>query len=113
MDLDAEGLDVVGAVRAAREVAQVELDLVPALVEAHGHGADEGLHSGGGLVVTGSEPPPHILVIQDLDLECEVLLHVLDDHDEVGQLDTESLLGVRGTRDEGGAHVSPDNLQDE
>ena len=113
MDLDPERLHVVGPVGSPGEVRQVELDLVPALVQPHGHGADEGLHSGGGLVVTGSEPPPHILVIQDLDLECEVLLHVLDDHDEVGQFDAESLLGVRGTRDEGGAHVGAHNLQDE
>ena len=50
------------------------------------------------LVVARAEPPPHILVVQDLDLEGEVLLHVLDDHDKVGQLDAERLLGIRGTR---------------
>ena len=64
------------------------------------------------LVVARAEPPPHILVIQDLDLEGEVLLHVLDDHDEVGQLDAQRLLGIRGTRDEGCAHICANDLQD-
>ena len=64
------------------------------------------------LVVARAEPPPHILVVQDLDLEGEVLLHVLDDHDEVGQLDAERLLGIRGTRDEGCAHICANDLQD-
>ena len=64
------------------------------------------------LVVARAEPPPHILVVQDLDLEGEVLLHVLDDHDEVGQLDAQRLLGIRGTRDEGCAHICANDLQD-
>ena len=113
MDLDPEGLHVVGPVSSPCEVRQVELDLIPALVQPHRHGADEGLHSGGGLVVAGSESPPDVLVIQDLDLKCEVFLHVLDNHDEVGQLDAQGLLGVRGAGDEGGADVRPDDLQDE
>ena len=45
VDLNTERLDVVGTVRTACEVAKVELDLVPALVQAHRHGADERLHS--------------------------------------------------------------------
>ena len=49
--LNPEGLDVVGAVRATREVAQVELDLIPALVESHGHRADEGLDARRALIV--------------------------------------------------------------
>ena len=43
VDLDAEGLDVVRPVCAPREVREVELDLVPALVQAHRHRADERL----------------------------------------------------------------------
>ena len=42
--LYAESLDVVGAVSSAREVCQVELDLVPTVVEPHRHRAYEGLH---------------------------------------------------------------------
>ena len=113
MDLDPESLNIIGAVRPPGEVCQVELDLVPALVQSHGHGADEGLDSGGGLVVAGSEPPPHILIIQNLNLECEVFLHVLDDHDQVGQLDSQGFLGVSRTGDVGGADVGADDLQHE
>jgi hypothetical protein len=49
VDLDPQRLDVVCPVRAAGEVAQVELDLVPPLVQPHGHGADEGLNPSRGL----------------------------------------------------------------
>ena len=113
VDLNPQRLHVVGPIGSPREVRQVELDLIPALVQPHRHRADEGLHSGGGLVVAGSESPPDVLVIQDLDLKCEVFLHVLDNHDEVRQLDAQGLLGVRGAGDEGGADVRPDDLQDE
>ena len=71
-----EGLDVVGSVGTAGEIGEVELDLVPALVEAHGHGADEGLHAGGALVVGGAEAAAHVLVVEHLDLEGEVLLQL-------------------------------------
>lgn len=47
--LDSERFDVDGVVGSGSEVSQVELDLVPALVESHRHGADEWLHSGGRL----------------------------------------------------------------
>lgn len=67
--LHSEGLDVVGAVGAAREVGQVELDLVPAVVQPHGHGADEGLHPSRALVVAGPETPADVLIIQHLGKE--------------------------------------------
>jgi hypothetical protein len=49
--------------------------------------------------------------ITDLDLEGEVLLQVLDDHDEEGELDAERLLGVGGARDVRGAHVGAHDLE--
>jgi hypothetical protein len=76
VNLNAESLDVVGAVRATSEVGQVELDLVPALVQAHRHRADEGLHTGSRLVVRGAESASNVLIVQDLHLESEVLLEL-------------------------------------
>ena len=111
VDLDPQRLHVVGAVRPPGEVRQVELDLVPALVQSHRHRADERLHSGGGLVVAGSESSPHILIIEDLDLKCEIFLHVLHDHDEVWQLDAQGLLRVRRAGDISGATVGSYDLQ--
>lgn len=67
--LHSQGLDVVGAVRTTREVGQVELDLVPAVVQPHGHGADEGLHPSRALVVAGPETPTDVLIIQHLGKE--------------------------------------------
>ena len=46
VDRHPQGLDVVAAIGPPREVAEVELDLVPPLVEPHRHGANEGLHPG-------------------------------------------------------------------
>lgn len=74
--LHSQGLDVVGAVGAAREVGQVELDLVPAVVQPHGHGADEGLHPSRALVVARPEPPTDVLVIQHLGKEGRLLTPV-------------------------------------
>ena len=76
VDLNSEGLDVVGAVSSTREVGKVELNLVPALVQPHGHGADEWLHSCRTLVVGSSESSAHILVVQDLNLESEVFFQL-------------------------------------
>jgi len=112
VDLNSEGLNVVGTVGSTSEIGQVELDLVPALVESHGHGADEGLDTRGGLVVGGSESATHVLVIEDLHLESEVLLQVLDDHDEEGKLDGKGLLGVTGARDVVGRDVGAHDLED-
>ena len=49
MYLNSQCFYVVCSVCAPGKVSQVELDLVPAVVESHGHRADEWLHSGGGL----------------------------------------------------------------
>jgi hypothetical protein len=43
VDCHPKSLYVVAAVGSACKVGQVELDLVPALVQPHGHGADKGL----------------------------------------------------------------------
>jgi hypothetical protein len=50
VDLHTQRLDVVGSVRATGEVRQIELDLVPALVQPHRHGADERLDTRCGLL---------------------------------------------------------------
>ena len=59
-------LDVVGAVGAPSEIRQVELDLVPAAVEAHRQHAAERMHTSRALVVAGAEPTPYVLVVKYL-----------------------------------------------
>ncbi len=54
MDLDSEGLDVAGSVSSAGEVGEVELDLVPALIQPHRHRANKRFHSGRALRVIKS-----------------------------------------------------------
>jgi len=76
VNLNAQRLNVVGAVRTASEVGQVELDLVPALVQTHRHRADERLHSGRRLVVRRTESASNVLIVQNLHLESEVLFEL-------------------------------------
>ena len=68
--------NIVGSIGTSSEIGEVELNLIPTLVQSHGHGADEGLDTGGGLVVTGSKSATHVLVIKDLHLEGKVLLQL-------------------------------------
>lgn len=135
MDLNPEGLNVVRAVRSTCEVGQVELDLVPTLVESHWHSTDERLHPSRGLVVRRSETTTDIFVVQHLDFEREVLLqlrmwrtvsrvprrwkkekekwcYVFDDHDQERKLDSQRLFRIRRSGDEIGAHVRPHDFED-
>jgi len=76
MNLYPERLDVVRTVGSTCEVREVELNLVPAIVETHGHCADERLYACLCLVVRGSESATNVLVIQDLYLEREVFFEL-------------------------------------
>ena len=51
MDLHSQSFNVVGTVSSSREIGQVELDLVPALIKAHRHGTYKRLDSRCRLVV--------------------------------------------------------------
>ena len=99
-DLYTKGLNVVGAIGSACEVRQVKLDLVPAIIQTHWHSTYEWFHTGCGLIVRGSKPSADILIIQHLHLEGEVLLQVLDNHDQEGQFDAQRLAGISRARDE-------------
>eukprot|EP00306_Pavlova_sp_CCMP459_P004377 CAMPEP_0185165888 /NCGR_PEP_ID=MMETSP1139-20130426/11606_1 /TAXON_ID=298111 /ORGANISM="Pavlova sp., Strain CCMP459" /LENGTH=264 /DNA_ID=CAMNT_0027731309 /DNA_START=764 /DNA_END=1556 /DNA_ORIENTATION=- len=111
VDLHTQGFDVVGAVGAAREVGEIELDLVPSLIQAHGHCANERLHARRALVVGRAEPAAHVLVVENHHLEREVLLQVFDDHHEEGELDAQGILAVDGAGDEGGGDVCAHDLK--
>merc|ERR1712100_200416 len=69
VDLNSEGLNVVGTVGTTGEIGQVELNLIPAFVESHWHGANEWLHTGGALIVGGAETTSDVLVIEHLHFE--------------------------------------------
>ena len=71
-----QGLDVVGTIGTTREIGQVELNLIPALIKSHGHCANEWLYASCALVVGGTETPAHVLVIKYLHFESEVFLQL-------------------------------------
>ena len=111
MNLNSKRLDVVGTVSSAREIRQVELDLVPAFIEAHGHCADERLHTRRRLIVRSAEPTTHVLVIENLYLEREVFLQVLDNHNKEGQFDGKCFLRLDRARDVIRRHVGAHDLE--
>ena len=106
-----QGLDVVGTVGTSGEIRQVELNLIPSLIESHWHCANEWLYSGGWLIVRGSESSSNTLVIEYLYLEGEVLLQVLDDHDQEGKLDGKCLLWVKRSVDVVRGNIGAHNLK--
>lgn len=63
------------------------------------------------MIVGGTESTAHILVVQDLHLEGEVLLQVLDNHDQEWKLDGEGLLWVNWAGDEVGGDVGAHDLE--
>lgn len=99
MNLNSQRLDVVSTVGSSGEIRQVKLDLIPSFIKSHRHGTNEWLDSSGRLIVGGSESSSNLLVIQDLDLEGEVFLQVLDNHDQEGQLNSQGLLWVKRSID--------------
>ena len=76
MNLNSQSLNVVGTIGTTSEIRQVELDLIPALVESHGHGTDERLNTGRRLIVRSAETTSNVLVVQNLYLKSEVLLEL-------------------------------------
>lgn len=110
VDLHTKRLNVVCAVSPAREVGQVELNLVPPFVQSHWHGANERLHSRRGLVIRCTESSAHVLIVEDLDFEREVLFEVLDDHDQEWQLYPQCLIWVHGTCDIVGADIGANDF---
>jgi len=49
MNLDSQGFYVRSTISSSGEIRQVELNLIPALVQSHWHGTNEGLHPCGAL----------------------------------------------------------------
>ena len=111
MDLNSQSLYVVGSVSSSREIRQVELNLIPTLIQSHGHRTDEWLHSSRRLVVGGSESTSNALIVENLNLEGEILLQVLDDHDQERKLDGKGLLWVQWGVNVVGGYIGAHDLE--
>jgi len=111
MYLDSQGLNVVRTISSSCEIGQVELNLVPALIESHRHGTDEWLHSCSRLIIRSSESSSNVFIIKDLDFEGEVFFQVLYNHDQEWQLNTQCLFGISWGSDVVGADVSSHDFQ--
>ncbi len=64
--LNPDGFDVVGAICSAREVRQIELNLIPSVIQSHRHRTDERSDSRCALVVTRTKPTLYVLIVQNL-----------------------------------------------
>ena len=106
-----ESLNVVGTICSSGEIRQVELNLIPSFIESHRHGTDEWLYTGGRLVVGSSESTSNALIIEDLHLKGEVLLQVLDDHDQERKLDGKCLFWVERRVDVVSGDISSHDLE--
>lgn len=76
MNSHAKSLYIVASVSSSCEIWQVELNLIPALVESHRHCADEWLHSCCRLIIWGSKSSSDIFVVQNLHFESEIFLEL-------------------------------------
>ena len=112
MQLHSKSFDVISPISPPSKIAEVKLNLIPALVQSHGHGADERLHPCSALVVRSPKTPPNILIVQDLHFEGKIFFQVLDNHDQEGQLNSQGLVRVRWTCDESRRHIRTHYLED-
>jgi hypothetical protein len=63
MDGDSQSFNVIASVGSACEIREIELDLVPSLVQPHGHGTYKWFDASCRLVVACPEASPNILVV--------------------------------------------------
>lgn len=99
VNLNTDSLHIVCSVRPASKVRQIKLNLVPPFVQTHWHGTNEWLDSRRGLIIRRTKSSLHSFVIQNLYLECEILIEILDNHYEKWEFDAQCLLGLCGTND--------------
>jgi len=111
MNLNPCGFHIAGSISPSGEVTQVDLDLIPTIIQAQWHSAVERPDSSTWLEVAGAEPPSEVFVIQDLHLKGEVALQVLDHKDKERESDSKTGVGAHWAVDVGGAHVVPDDFK--
>ena len=66
MYLYSEGFNVVSPISSSGEIRKIELNLVPTIIQPHGHCANEGFDSCGALVIACSETSTNVLIIKNL-----------------------------------------------
>jgi len=76
VNLDSECFNVVCSVRASCEVGKIELNLIPAVVQAHRHCTDERFHPCRWLIVWCSESSSNSFIVQYRDFKSKILLHL-------------------------------------
>ena len=71
--LNSERFDVIRSVGTSSEIREIELNLIPAIVQAHGHGTDEWFDTCRRLIVAGTETTSNISIVQNLQGEWQLV----------------------------------------
>ena len=64
--LNSQRFDVVRSVSTSSEIRQIELNLIPSIIQTHGHRANEGLDACRGLIVAGTETAANVSIVENL-----------------------------------------------
>ena len=64
--LNSKRFDVVRSVSTSSEIRQIELNLIPSIIQTHGHRANERLDARRGLIVARTETTANISIVEYL-----------------------------------------------
>lgn len=67
---------IVATVSPAGKIWKIELNLIPSLIQPHGHGADKGFNPCGWLIIGGTEASSNVLIVKNLHFESEVFFEL-------------------------------------
>lgn len=86
MNLNSQRLNIISTICSSGQIGKIQLNLIPSVIHPQWHGADIWLHSSHGLKIRCSETSSDILIVQYLNLKCEVFLQILNNHNQKRQL---------------------------
>jgi len=72
MNCHTQSFYIVATVSPTGEIRQIELNLIPSLIQPHWHGADKWFNPCGWLIIGGTETSSNVLIIKNLHLKSEV-----------------------------------------
>lgn len=77
MNSHSQSFDVITTISPACKIRQIELDLIPTLIQSHRHSTDKRLHSSSRLIVAGSKSPAYILIVEYLNFESKIFFELI------------------------------------
>lgn len=91
-----QSFNIIGTVGSPGKIFQIKLYLIPSMIQFHGHSANKRFHFCTRLIIRSSKPPPHPRIIHYLHLKRKLLPHILNNHHQNGQFNSQSIFGSIG-----------------